>query len=135
MGGRDRKQSLADRTPALEWIASGLGLLLTLGVLGSIGWEAVKGGNGRPPAIAVTVESVTPIASGYVVEIRARNRSAATAAAVQIEGKLDKGGAPVTSTASIDYVPGESDRRAGLFFADDPRAYPLEVRAVGYAKP
>ena len=137
----DRQQQTGERqqengTPLLEWIAAGAGLMLTLGVLGSIGWEALQGGGEAAPAIEVTVERVMPVAAGYVVEVRATNRSPATAAAVQIEGELDKGGAePVTSSATIDYVPGESDRRAGLFFTDDPRAYPLEVRALGYAKP
>ena len=140
MAERERQQEWEGQqdsgTPLLEWIAAGIGLLLTLGILGSISWEAVKGGGEAAPAIEVTVERVTPVAAGYVVEVRARNHSPATAAAVQIEGELDKGSAePVTSSATIDYVPGESDRRAGLFFTDDPRAHKLEVRALGYAKP
>jgi uncharacterized protein (TIGR02588 family) len=123
-------------TPLLEWIASAVGLLLTLGILGSIGWEALTGGSGEPPAVDVAVERIVPTGHGYVVEVRARNRSSATAAAVQIEGTLKQGGREVaTSTAIIDYVPGESDRRAGLFFMEDPRGHQLGVRALGYAEP
>jgi uncharacterized protein (TIGR02588 family) len=35
----------------------------------------------------------------------------------------------------IAYVPGESVRRAGLFFKNDPRKHELRVRALGYADP
>ena len=133
---REARDQSGSGIPALEWIASAIGLVLTLAILGSISWEAATGNGAEPPAIEVTVERVTPVAAGYVVEVRARNRASATAAAVQIEGELDTGAAePVTSSATIDYVPGESDRRAGLFFTDDPRAHKLEVRALGYAKP
>lgn len=125
-----------DGIPLLEWIASAIGLVLTLGILGTIGWEAAKNGGDSPPAIAVTVERVVETPAGYVVEVTATNLSPATAAAVQIEGELSgAGGAAVTSGTTIDYVPGQSKRKAGLFFTLDPRAHRLEVRALGYEEP
>lgn len=133
---RRQREEARQGTPALEWIASGIGLVLTLGILGSIGWEAVQGGGNEPPAMDVAVERIVPTGTGYVVEVRARNRSSATAAAVEVEGALSQGGREVaTSRAIIDYVPGESDRRAGLFFTEDPRTHQIEVRALGYSEP
>ena len=124
------------QTPLLEWIAGGVGLLLTLGTFGVIGWEAVTTRGEPPPAIETSVEGVTAAAGGYVVEVRLRNRSHATAAAVEIEGEMSAGGGePTRSTATIDYVPGESERRVGLFFREDPRRHGLEVRVLGYSEP
>lgn len=122
--------------PLLEWIAAAVGLLLTLGVLGALGWESLKGAGTRPPAIETGIGGITPTRTGYVVEIELRNRSSATAAAVEVEGELTKAdGTVATSTTTVDYVPGDSTRKAGLFFEDDPRRHRLEVRALGFAEP
>lgn len=130
------RQDKARREPLLEWIAAGIGLALTLGVLAVIGFEAAVGDAESPPAVEVRVERVVPSPAGYVVEIAATNRSGATAAAVQIEGEIKSGGTSVeTSTATFDYVPGRATRRGGLFFREDPRLHELEVRALGYQAP
>lgn len=128
----------ADRqsTPPLEWLASGIGLVLTLGMLGLIGWQAYRGTESQPPTISVAAERVVQTDNGFVVEVTARNHSPATAAAVEIEGALKQGGRTVaTSKAILDYVPGNSERRGGLFFKEDPRPYQLELRPLGYAEP
>lgn len=133
--GRDQEQD-GGSAPALEWIAAALGLLLTLGMLGFIGWNALRDTGTSPPAIEVRVTGIVPAANGYVVEVAAENRSPATAAAVQIEGELKQNGRSIaTSQTTLDYVPGHSERHGGLFFQLDPRAHQLEVRALGYARP
>lgn len=120
----------------LEVVASALGLLLAVGVLGFIGWEAFHEGGSMPPSIEVHATRILPSGNGYVVEVKASNHSEATAAAVQIEGGLKRAGQSVEkSNATISYVPGKSEREAGLFFTEDPRKGRLEVRAVGYEKP
>jgi uncharacterized protein (TIGR02588 family) len=141
--GRRQQQALDRRgeadhesTPPLEWLASGIGLALTLGMLGLIGWQAYQGTAAPPPMITVAAERIVQSGSGFVVEIAVRNRSPATAAAVEIEGALKQGGQTVeTSKAILDYVPGNSERRGGLFFLEDPRPYQLELRPLGYAEP
>ena len=35
-------------SPSLEWVASGVGLLLTFGVFGLIGWQALDDAAPRP---------------------------------------------------------------------------------------
>lgn len=136
--GRSEKQGRkrSSQPPLLEWISAGVGLLLTLAVLGALTWEGLAGSNGTPPAVEATISRITPVRAGYVVEIELRNRSSATAAAVEIEGELTRSdGTTATSTATVDYVPGESTRNAGLFFEDDPRRHRVEVRALGFAEP
>jgi uncharacterized protein (TIGR02588 family) len=118
------------KPPLLEWIASALGLLLTLGVMAVIARDAFNGSAEMTPDIAIAVTRVQPAGAGFMLEFEARNLSPVTAAQVTIEGKLPDG---ETSTATIDYVPGRSARRGGLFFAQDPRG--AEVRALGYQDP
>lgn len=125
------------RTPALEWVAAAIGLLLTLAVLGILAREALSGARHDVPMIAVTVERVIEREGQFLVEVKATNRTGAAASHVEIEGRLtpDGGGEPITGKATVDYVPGHSGRKAGLFFSADPRRGQLEVRALGYEEP
>jgi uncharacterized protein (TIGR02588 family) len=123
-------------TPMLEWIAGGIGLLLILLLMFVIASQAFSGGGDAPPMIEARVGEISPAGSGYVVELLLGNRSTATAAAVEVEGELLDGERVVaTSSATIDYVPGESTRGAGLYYAEDPRRYRLDIRVLGYAEP
>jgi uncharacterized protein (TIGR02588 family) len=130
-----RKQQIA-REPLLEWIAAGLGLLLTLALLAVIGREAIAGETSEPPAIELRAASVRPLPSGFLVEVVASNRSGGTGAGVQVEGALKSGSVAVeTSDFTFDYVPGHAERKGGLFFRQDPRRHRLELRALGYQAP
>jgi uncharacterized protein (TIGR02588 family) len=116
--------------PQLEWVASALGLVLILCVMGVIARDAFNGSAGMAPDIQVAATRIRQSEAGFLVEFEARNLSPITAAQVAIEGKLPGG---ETSTATIDYVPGRSARRGGLLFSADPRG--LELRALGYQNP
>jgi len=116
--------------PLLEWIASALGLVLTLGVMAAIGRDAFASSAALAPDIAVAATGVRRSGAGFLVEFEARNLSPITAAQVTIEGKLPGG---ETSMATIDYVPGRSSRRGGLYFGEDPRG--ARLRALGYQAP
>ena len=128
-----RTASHAARTPALEWIAAALGLVALLFVFAVIGREAMLAEATQLPAIEVRVQRILPVPGGFVVEFEAANRSNGTAAAVGIEGVL--GDDVETSTATLDYVAGNASAKGGLFFKQDPRALPLEVRAMGFQTP
>src|SRR5690242_12428752 len=107
--------------PWLEWVASGIGLLLVLGIFGVIGWQMFNDAT-TPPAITVEIENVAPVEGGYRVLFRARNSAGAAAAQVGIEGKLSAAGTDAeTSRVVLDYIPGHSDRHGGLFFTQDPQ--------------
>lgn len=122
-------------TPALEWIAGGIGLLLVLALLGVIGREALAGESDQLPAIEVRVMRVEPVSSGFVVEFEAANRTGGTAAAVEIGGELEAGDETETSGAVLDYVPAHGRVKGGMFFTHDPRRYKLEIRALGFQTP
>ena len=120
--------------PALEWVAAGLGLVLSCGAIGFVLWEAMQ--PSTPPSISLRPGAVERTAGGWVVEVEARNASLSTAAAVEVEGVLERAGAEVeTSTLTFDYVPGQGRRSGGLIFENDPRANELKLRTKGYIEP
>lgn len=121
----------AANTPALEWLAAGLGLAMILFVAAVIGREALTVEQAQLPAIQVNALRVTPGPTGFVVEFEAVNLTSGTAAAVAIEGKSGD----ETSTATLDYVAGNTSAKGGLFFRHDPRGAPLELRAMGFQTP
>ncbi|HEV2132090.1 MAG TPA: TIGR02588 family protein [Longimicrobiaceae bacterium] len=136
-GGRDdsREGGPEDSIPFWEWVAAAVGAVLVIGSIGFMLYEAVAGDD-SPPAIAIQVDSILPVESGYLVMIRTRNEGGSTAAGVTVEGEL-KGdtGKIETSETTVDYVPPHSERHGGLFFTQDPRRYTLELRAKGYQEP
>lgn len=126
----------AKRSPVLEWISAGIGLVITLTLLGLLTFEAVRQRDGVPPLLDAEPVALTRAGDRYFVEIEVRNSSHLTGAAVQVEGTIKRGGEEVeTSTTTVSYVPGESKRRAGLIFSHDPRDYQFELRVTGYQRP
>jgi uncharacterized protein (TIGR02588 family) len=118
-----------------EWVVGIGSTLLVLALLGFVIYTAVSGTD-SPPVVAVRVERVFPVPGGYMVEVAAYNEGGTTAAALTIEGTLKQDTVTVeTSTATISYVPAETEREAGLFFTQDPRRHTLEVRPLGYDRP
>ena len=120
-------------TPLLEWFAAATGALVTLALLGFIAWKAVTATPADPATVTLRAGAVHATPGGYVVEVTAHNPTDSTAAAVRIEGRLGAG--DETSEATIDYVPGRSERKAALLFSQDPRRHGLSLRATGYEKP
>lgn len=118
-----------------EWVAAAASALLVLAVVGYLLYDAVARPR-TPPAITVQADTVLKAGGLWLVRFQARNAGHETAAAVKVEGELMEGDRAVeASEAMLDYVPGESVRRGGLFFRADPRAYRLELRAHGYQEP
>ena len=125
-----------DKPPTLAIVTGVIGFILSAGLIGFVGWEAFQRAEAKVPAVTVQAGKIHAAPSGFVVEFKARNRTAHTAAGVEVEGTLTAAGAkPVISSVTLDYVPGHSTRQGGLFFSDDPRSGRLELRAFGYSKP
>lgn len=125
-----------ERTPLLEWVAGGIGAILTLTLIGVLSWQAWSNPGDVPPEVTVRLEEVVPAGTGFVARIVAVNGSPETAAAVEVEGVLSRYGEEVEAArATLDYVPGGSEKRGGLFFAEDPREGDLRLRALGYQEP
>lgn len=131
-----RKDRGAKQIPLLEWICAAAGVIILAAMLGFLAADALKTSESTPPQLEVEPTNVLGAAGGYVVEIKVRNRSRNAAGAVQIEGEIKQSGATAeTSSATIDYVAGHAEERAGLIFTKDPRRHQLETRVTGYVRP
>ena len=126
------------RIPLLEWVSAAIGLVITVGLLGFLTVEVVRQDDGVPPLLDALPVAIAVGREGrnHVVEVKVVNESYTTGAAVHIEGTLKRGGSDVeTSSATLAYVPGMSERRAGLIFTRDPADYTVEIRVIGYERP
>jgi uncharacterized protein (TIGR02588 family) len=133
-GGRSGQVTQAGPTTS-QWVIGIASTLLVLGLLGFVVYEALSGTD-LPPLVTLRVERVLSAPGGYIVEVAAFNEGGTTASALMIEGTLKQDTMTVeTSTATISYVPAETEREAGLFFTQDPRRYKLELRPKGYDRP
>src|SRR5687768_10970034 len=118
---------LIERTPLLEWVAAGIGLVLILGAVGFLLWEGLNPQAG-PPVLVASAERITRTPGGYVVDVTVENRSRTTAAGVDVEGVVHPAGQePETASITFDYLPGRSRRTGGLVFQADPRLNPLTI--------
>ncbi len=133
--GEENKDEKDEKTPVLEWFVAAIGLILVIGVVGFMLYQA-SNKHDAPPNIEIIVDSVTPNKSGYLVEFEVKNSGEKTAAAVMIEGELKKGEETIeTSTSTLTYAPSNSARKGGLFFSKNPRQFNLEIRATAYEAP
>jgi uncharacterized protein (TIGR02588 family) len=129
------RKSQRNAPPLLEWISGGIGLAIALGTLGFLASRAMSH-SGAPPALSAHIDRIVQVADGYTVTVTVRNASRATAATVQVEGTLTDGAREARrSLVTIDYVPGNSARRAGLLFDLPPTEENLTVRVIGYTDP
>ena len=123
-------------TSVLEWVTGAVGLVVALGLLGIMVWQAATGRNDDLPNLVVEAGRMEAATNGYAVEFEVRNRSDRTAAAVVVVAVLRRAGQEVeTGTATIDYVPARSGAKGGFQFANDPRLGTLEMRATNYQLP
>ena len=123
-----KKPAPNPKPPLLEWIMGGLGLLLTLAVLAVILREAMAPGG--PPVLEPRLHAVHGGPGAWQAEVEVRNTGPATAAAVEIEGRLGD----ETASATLDYVPAGGKETATLGFAADPRAG-LTLQVRGWTEP
>lgn len=136
MTGKNRNdQEKLNDAPFWMWGIGLLGLLLVLGSIGFMLYEAVAG-DSSPPDVIVEIKSILPAQDGFLVEFRVINEGGRAAAGLTVEGELRNGAEIVeTSNITLQYVPSHSEREGGLFFTLDPRGYDLQLRAKGYEIP
>lgn len=130
-------QNQADKRPALlEWIAGVVGAIIAVIMVAMMATEALTTRASVPPLLHVKPVGLQAASGQFVLEVKVVNRSHQTAAAVEIEGELTQAGAAVeTSSATLTYVPGNSQAEAGLVFTADPRQHRLRLRVLGFEKP
>lgn len=130
-----KNKTLRERTSLLEGITAVIGLIL---VLFSVGYIAFKGITERdsPPDLVVSITSVKPVASGYLVEFKVKNEGEKNAANIVIEGKLAKNDGDFdTKTTTINYIASKSEQSGGLYYEENPALNKLNIKAVGYENP
>ena len=121
--------------PRVEWIISGLGLLLVIFAVSVLFYEAVAGDK-SPPDVKLTVLVIEPLRNGYLVKLRAENEGGEAAARVQVKAELVKDNETLEeSDTQFEYLPPHSSRDAGVFFSSDPRAAEVRLKAHGYEEP
>lgn len=123
------------KTPALEWLTAAFGLLLVVGTIGYLLFDAVTEKD-SPPQVVVEAKEIIPVQNGYLVKFSVENKGDNHAAEVEIEGKLMDGEKEKeSSSVGIGYAPSHSQRSGGMFFTENPREFKLELRALGYTEP
>lgn len=133
-GGTEEKQKKNETSP-WEWVLAGISTLLVLAVIGFMGYQALVQPD-TSPNISIQQDEIRPVASGYLVQFRARNTGHTTAQSLTVEGELRSDTGKIeTSQATLDYVPASATRKGGLFFRNDPTRYHLELRPKGYDVP
>jgi uncharacterized protein (TIGR02588 family) len=127
--------NVKSKPPILEWVASGIGLVLTMFLILVIGWEGIRGSK-SVPSISVNAVETVRTNDGFTVRIVVRNDGSETASDVVVEGELRRGDEIVeTRETTFPYVPGKSEREGGLFFSGDPRKFDVILNALGYTAP
>ena len=136
MAETESKKSLTEQTPALEWLAAAIGLVLVAGTIGFLIYSAVTKEN-TPPKLSVKADSVTKSESGFLVKFTLHNDGENNAAQVVVEGKITEGEKDLeTSSVTIDYSPANSQREGALLFTKEPKnGENFQLRALGYQKP
>lgn len=137
-GERDRPRHphhATEGTSPLEWLIAAVSSLVVLATIAFLIHEKIDDA-GLPPLIEIVTDTIIEFSGGYIVELSIGNSGNATAAQVGIEGSLHLGDSTIeTSSATIDYIPAKSRRRAALIFTHDPRRSELRLRPIGYAYP
>jgi len=124
-----------DRTPLLEWLSAGVGLVLILATLGIVGSELFRADD-TPPRFTIRTVSVEAIPGGFHMVVRVHNDGGSPAAGVVVEGELTPPSGPSeTAEASFDFIADKSSREGGLYFETDPRQGEIRLRAKGYSEP
>jgi uncharacterized protein (TIGR02588 family) len=132
--GADERQT-AEHPPLWEQAIAAVAALLVAGLMGYLVWQVLTHKD-TLPAVAFRTVAIEAQASGYLVRFEASNQGDVTASGVEIAGLLTRDGATIeASHVVIDYLPGRSVARGGLWFTQDPRQGELALRALGYVDP
>jgi uncharacterized protein (TIGR02588 family) len=130
-------QTSPKETPFWEKMVGVLGLLIVLGILGFLLYEAFQPQS--EAQIVTEVQSISPQPGGYLVQFEASNHGRQTAAAILIEGALYDPASPdepiETAEVTFDYIPDQSDRTGAFVFEHDPREYDLRLQVKGFMDP
>lgn len=124
-----------EQTPLWEKILGIAGLLLLITGFFYLGWMAINEDDTSPDVI-FSINKISPVSKGFLVEVEITNTGAKSLAAVYLEGQLtDNNDETEISYTQLDYLPSHSKSYAGFFFNADPRTGRLEFKPSGYQEP
>jgi uncharacterized protein (TIGR02588 family) len=119
----------------LEWVVFGVGLVLVLGTVGVLIWDALQSGDG-PPDLAVDLGSPQRRADGWAVPVTVHNRGGETAEGVRVLVVLELAdGRREEAEFEAAFVPRGSLRDGWVHFVHSPASGRLTGRVVGYEHP
>lgn len=119
----------------LEWTVFGVGLVLVLGTIGYLLYDAATIGEPLPD-LEVGVGRAELHGQDFAVPVKVTNRGQQTAEGVQVEVVLIKDGAEQErGTFEIAFVPRRAEREGWVTFKTDPRGGELRARVLGYERP
>lgn len=122
-------------TSVWEKITASIGLLLVLSSVGFILFQGIWG-NETPPDVQISIESIQPVSTGYLVKFTSKNEGGSSLAGVVVQAQLTKGEDKIeTSQTTIEFLPANSLRKGGFFFRNNPKMFRLEARTLGYQEP
>jgi uncharacterized protein (TIGR02588 family) len=105
----------------LEWSVFAVGLLLVVGVIVYLAYDAVTLGD-RPPSIEVQLGEPEQRANAYAIPVSVTNLGDQTAEGVLIEVVLERGTDREQAQFEIAFVPRYSTRQGWVMFQTDPRS-------------
>lgn len=125
-----------DEKNLLEWTVFFISLLLIVGILGYLVYQASVFEEGSPD-LQVNFVHDPSSHSPYRYLLKIENDGQETAEEVQIEMVLERGGEELEAAAlTLPYVPKQSAREGWVVLSKNPlEADTLYVRVVGYKRP
>lgn len=126
----------SSRVPFWEQAVAAFGLLLVLGIIGLLLFEAVSEPRSAPD---ISLEAETPIKinSNWHVPIKAINRGGSAAAELTVAAELHDRNSRIVEAAELtfDLLAPRSSRTGGVYFTNDPNTFQLRLHARSYVSP
>lgn len=119
----------------LEWTVFSLSMLLVVGILGYLSYDAITTADA---AAELVLETGAPISQtgGYAVPVTVTNNGDQTAEGVTIAVSLLRNGSDIEQGEfQAAYVPRHSSVEGWVIFHTDPATAHLEARILGYQQP
>ncbi len=119
----------------LEWVIFAFSLVLVLGTLGILIYEAISLGK-KPADPQMRLGTAEAHAGYFAVPVTIENRGDETVENVHLAVELKlPGGASERGEFDLPYLPRRATRHAWVTFRHDPREGKLEPMILGYQKP
>jgi uncharacterized protein (TIGR02588 family) len=118
----------------LEWLIFGLSLMVTIGIVGYLGWMAFFAPQ-KPAQVKLEIGQPQLKAGMYEVPVKVLNEGDESIEHLRLYARpiADVGSEPLT--ADLDYLPKGGDRETVFMFKNDSAKSGIEVFAGTYIRP